>query len=322
KERSMTDSLGSGSTPTLFHCPREDLGEQDTVLVGVPHASGDGANERDQRLGPEAVRQVSAVQRRAHSYLGIDPWSVSNIADIGDVSFPSVDDNEDCVTRITEFFEKIDAAGSRPVSIGGDHSITVGIAKALGGGSLTDGKPVCLLHLDAHTNVHSKAGDATGVEDFTTSWGAYLADQGKIDPHRSMKIGLRGHPPTLDWLQPPSERGFNLVTMAEYRKHGAEKVIARARDLFEDRPVYITFDLDCLDPSVAPGVAKVEAGEKGFETHEALRLLHSVRGLNIIGGDVVGLTPTRDNPNRITALVAGVVMFEMISLIAENIAGK
>ena len=134
-----------------------------------------------------------------------------------------------------------------------------------------------------------------------------------------MQIGLRGHPRTLDWLQPSYDYGYNVVTMAEYRTRGAADVIAQAREVLAGRPVYITFDLDCLDPSVAPAVSNIEPGVTGFSMDEAVELLHAARGLNIIGGDVVCMMPTKDSPNNITAMVGAAVMFEMISMMAENL---
>ena len=266
------------------------------------------------------MRNVSAVQRRVHGVFGLDPWAAARIADIGDVALPRANDNEDCIARITEFYRDVDRAGARPVSIGGDHSITGGIVQALGGGNLTAGEPVCFLHLDAHTDVFTKVDHFLGAKKSAAHWGAYLADQGKVDPRRSMQIGLRGHPRTLDWLQPSYEYGYNVVTMAEYRRRGAPDVIAQIRDVLADRPVYITFDLDCLDPSVAPAVSNLEPGEKGFDIDEAVELVRSVRGMNIVGGDVVCMMPTKDSRNNITALVGGAVMFEMIAMMAENIS--
>jgi len=143
-----------------------------------------------------------------------------------------------------------------------------------------------------------------------------------VSPENSMQIGLRGHPRTLDWLQPSYEYGYNVVTMAEYRGRGAGDVVAQIKETLNDKPVYITFDLDCLDVTVAPGVANLEPGEGGFSMDEAVELLRSVRGMNIVGGDVVCLMPTKDHRNNITSLVAGAVMFEMISMIAENISNK
>jgi guanidinopropionase len=318
-DRSMMENLYWWGIPTLFRCPNLPAEGQDIALVGVPHSTGNGTTERDQHLGPRAVRNVSAVARRVHSAFEIDPWTAAKIADIGDVPFPRANDNEDCIERITAFYQNIAKAGARPVSIGGDHSITGGIVQALGGSALAGGQPVSFLHLDAHTDVFTKVDHFLGAQKSAAHWGAYLADQGKVDPSRSMQIGLRGHPRTLDWLQPSYEYGYNIVTMREFRARGLQDVVAQTRNILGDRPVYITFDLDCLDPSIAPGVSNIEASEKGFDIDEAIGLLRAARGLNIIGGDVVCMMPTKDSPNNITALTASAVMFEMISMIAENI---
>ena len=321
-DNSMMDNLFWWGIPTLFRCPHTaihdpQLSQADIALVGVPHSTGNGTTERDQHLGPRSVRHVSAMQRRVHGDFHLDPWSAKAIIDAGDVPFPRANDNEDCIAQITSFYQKLDQAGVRPVSIGGDHSITGGIVQALGCGQLTKGEPVCFLHLDAHTDVFTKVDHFLGAKKSAAHWGAYLADQGQVDPHHSMQIGLRGHPRTLDWLQPSYDYGYNVVTMADYRKRGAADVISQIKDVLDGRPVYITFDLDCLDATVAPAVANVEAGVCGFTIDEARELLHAVRGMNIVGGDVVCLMPTKDHPNHMTSLVAGSLMFEMLSMMAE-----
>ena len=317
-DRSMMENLYWWGIPTMFRCKNEVLNNQDIALVGVPHSTGNGTTERDQHLGPRALRNVSAVHRRAHADFKIDPWTLAKITDLGDVPFPRANDNEDCIERITDFFTEIDEAGVRPVSIGGDHSITGGIIQALGCGQLSNGQPISFLHLDAHTDVFTKVDHFLGAKKSAAHWGAYLADQGKIDPSRSMQIGLRGHPRTLDWLQPAYDYGYNIVTMKDFRRRGLTGVISQIIKVLGDRPVYITFDLDCLDPTIAPGVSNIEPGEKGFDIDEAIALLRAARGLNIVGGDVVCMMPTKDSPNNITALTAASIMFEMISMIAEN----
>lgn len=319
-QNAMMENLYWWGIPTLFRCPNEPVEGQDIALVGVPHSTGNGTTERDQHLGPRALRNVSAVGRRMHSEFQLDPWSAAKIADIGDVPFPRANDNEACIEQITAFFSRIDMAGARPFSVGGDHSITGGILQALGGGNIAGGEPVCLLHLDAHTDVFTKVDHFLGAKKSAAHWGAYLADQGKVDPSHSMQIGLRGHARTLDWLQPSYDYGYNVVTMKDFRRRGVSDVVAQAKEVIGNRPVYITFDLDCLDPTIAPGVSNIEPGEKGFDIDEAVALLHSVRGLNIIGGDIVCMMPTKDQPNQITALTAMAVMFEMISMTAETIA--
>ncbi|WP_300064586.1 arginase family protein [uncultured Roseobacter sp.] len=319
-QTAMMENLYWWGVPTLFRCPHERVEGQDIALVGVPHSTGNGTTERDQHLGPRALRNVSAVGRRMHSGFNLDPWSAAKIADIGDVPLPRANDNEACIADITAFFGTVDAAGARPFSVGGDHSITGGILQALGRGELAREEPVCLLHLDAHTDVFTKVDHFLGAKKSAAHWGAYLADQGRVDPTHSMQIGLRGHARTLDWLQPSYDFGYNVVTMKDFRRRGVSDVVAQVKEVIGNRPVYITFDLDCLDPTIAPGVSNIEPGEKGFDIDEAVALLHSVRGLNIIGGDVVCMMPTKDNPNQITALTAMAVMFEMISMAAENIA--
>jgi guanidinopropionase len=314
---SMMENLYWWGIPTLFRCPQDKLETADIALVGVPHSTGNGTTERDQHLGPRAVRNVSALQRRTHGDFKIDPWNEAKIIDAGDVPFPRANDNEHCIEQITQFYKAIDNSNTRPVSIGGDHSITGGIIQGLASGVLTKGEKICFLHLDAHTDVFTTVDHFLGAQKSAAHWGAYLPDQGMVDPKNSMQIGLRGHPRTLDWLQPSYDYGYNIVTMKEYRQRGAFDVIEQVKAVLDGRPVYITFDLDCLDPSVAPAVSNIEPGVKGFSVDEAIELMHAVRGMNIIGGDVVCLMPTKDSPNQITAMVAAAVMFEMISMMAE-----
>ena len=318
-DKSMMENLYWWGIPTLFRCPNLDPAESDIALVGVPHSTGNGTTERDQHLGPRALRNVSAIGRRVHLDFGINPWDIAKIIDAGDVPFPRANDNEHCIQQITDFFKNIDMVGAKPISIGGDHSITGGILQALGKGNLSNGKPVSLLHLDAHTDVFTKVDHFLGAKKSAAHWGAYLVDQGMVNPKTSMQIGLRGNPRTLDWLQPSYEYGYNVVTMKEFRKRGIEAIVEQAREILGDNPVYITFDLDCLDPTIAPAVANLEAGSRGFNIDEAITLIQSTRKLNVIGGDIVCMMPTKDSPNQITAYTATTIMFEMISIIAEKL---
>lgn len=317
-EERMMENLYWWGVPTMFRAPcTDDPAEADIALIGAPHSTGNGTTERDQHLGPRALRNVSAVGRRVHLDFGLDPWEAARIRDLGDVPFPEANDNEACIQRITDFFTRIDAASARPVTVGGDHSITGGVLQALGKGKLAGGLPVALLHMDAHTDVFTKVDHFLGAKKSAAHWGAYLVDQGRVDPKKSVQIGLRGNPRTLDWLQPSYDYGYNVVTMKDYRRMGLEAAIALIRDKLAGAPVYITFDLDCLDPTIAPGVSNIEPGEQGFQMDETIALLRSVRGMNIIGGDIVCMMPTKDAPNNITALSAMAVMFEMISMMAE-----
>jgi len=149
--------------------------------------------------------------------------------------------------------------------------------------------------------------------------GSYLIDDGIVDPRTSMQIGMRGNPRALDWLQPSYDLGYNLgynvVTMQEFQKRGIQDVIIETLNKLGDNPIYITFDLDSLDASVAPAVSNLEPSFTGFTMEEAKALIQSVKNKNVIGGDVVCLMPTKDSSNNITSMVAASIMFEIISVI-------
>lgn len=325
-DKMMLESLYWWDIPTLFRCPIErDPNNCDIALVGVPHSTGNGTTERDQHLGPRAVRNVSAMARRVNLPLELDPWEACAIRDVGDVPFPEGNDNEACIQRITDFYKTIDAAGARPVSIGGDHSVTGGIMQAISGAKarLTGGQKAAFLHFDAHTDAYEQVPHFLGAVKSAAHWAAYLVRDGFVDATRSVQIGMRGNPRTLDWRQPSVELGYEMITIEQYREMGEAATMALIRErIGPDTPVYITFDLDCMDASVAPGVANLEVGVEGFRVDEVLRLMRSVRGMNIIGGDVVCLMPTKDSPNQQTSHVASIVMFEILSLVADRIKSE
>ncbi len=318
-QQSVMDALYWWGIPTLFRAPfNPDPSACDIALVGVPHSTGNGTTERDQHLGPRAVRHVSANARRVHNAFALDPWSACTIHDLGDVPLPEANNNERCIEAISAFFKPIADAGTAPVAIGGDHSITGGILQAIAGADsrLTHGEKAVLLHFDAHTDAFANLDHFLGAKKSAAHWAAYLATQGNIDPHHSVQFGIRGNTRTLDWLQPSYDLGYDVITMDRYKRIGAEESIRIIRDRLGDRPVYITFDLDCLDPTVAPGVSNIEAGCDGFRMDQVMQVLHAMQGCNVIGGDVVCLMPTKDSPNNITSMVAASVLFEIVSLIA------
>ena len=319
EDKIMMETLYWWGIPTLFRCKNDpDPKNCDIALVGVPHSTGNGTTERDQHLGPRAVRNVSAGLRRVHLDMQINPWEKKIIHDLGDVPLPEANNNEQCIDDITNFYKKIAATKTPVVSIGGDHSITGGILQGLAANnlSLTNGKKISLLHIDAHTDTFSQLDHFLGAKKSAAHWGAYLVDDGIVDPTRSMQIGMRGNPRTLDWLQPSYDLGYNVVTMQEFKQKGIQEVISETLDKLGDNPIYITFDLDSLDASIAPAVSNIEPSFTGFSMEEAKALIQSVKNKNVIGGDVVCLMPTKDSPNNITSMVAASIMFEIISIIA------
>lgn len=310
--------------PTLFRCPHDpDPANCDIALVGVPHSAGNGSTERDQHLGPRAVRNVSAHNRRLHKAFGyFSPWNACRINDLGDVPLPQALDNEASVERISRFFRRLADAGARPVSIGGDHSISGAILQAIAGeqSKLTGGRPVALVHLDAHTDTYENIPHWMGARKSAAHWAAYTVRQGNVDATKSTQLGIRGNTRSATWLETSTNLGYELIEIERYRELGPDATIEIIRERVGDAPVYVSFDLDSLDQSVAPAVSNIEAGVAGFGIDEANRLLRGLRGLDIVGADVVCLMPTKDQPNNITAMVAAHVMYELLSLIADRIS--
>lgn len=324
-EQKVVDALYWWGVPTLFRAPyNADPSTCDIGLVGVPHSTGNGTTERDQHLGPRALRHVSANARRVHNAFELDPWEQCTVHDLGDVPFPEANDNEKCIERISQFYSGIEKAKTRPVSVGGDHSITGGIVQAIAGehSTLTGGEKVALLHFDAHTDAFSNLDHFLGAKKSAAHWAAYLVDNGHVDAHKSVQIGIRGNTRTLDWLQPSYDLGYEVITMDRYNEIGADASIDIILDRLGDAPIYITFDLDCLDPTVAPGVSNIEPGCEGFRINQVMKVLQALRGRNVVGGDVVCMMPTKDSPNNITAMVAAAVMFEMVALMADYSRGQ
>jgi len=308
--------------PTFFRCPwEENPAGCDIALVGVPHSSGNGSTERDQHLGPRAVRHVSGSYRRAHFKFNFVPWDACRILDLGDVPLPEAMVNDVCVQHIEAYYKRLDEACARPVSVGGDHAITGPIVKAIAGSGakLTGGRKAALLHFDSHTDSYDQLGHWLGSKRSAAHWASYLVTEGHIDASKSVQIGIRGNSYTLDWRDSSQRLGYRVITMDEFEELGMDKTIEIIRQRIGDSPIYITFDVDALDSSVAPAVSNIEAGYLGFMPWQVIRILHALRGLDIIGADIVCLMPTKDNPNNITSMHSMVLMFEMISLIADYI---
>jgi guanidinopropionase len=319
----LLEALPWWGIPSLFRSPVDpDPATCDIALVGVPHSSGNGSTERDQHLGPRAVRNVSAHNRRLHkAFDAFSPWDACRIHDLGDVPLPEAMDNEASVARISAYFRRVADAGARPVAVGGDHSVSGAILQAIAGeGSrLTQDRPVALVHLDAHTDTYENIEHWLGARKSAAHWAAYTVRQGNVDASRSVQLGIRGNIRSRDWLATSRNLGYQLIEIERYRELGPAATVDLVRRRVGDAPVYVSFDLDCLDPSVAPAVSNIEAGAAGFGIDEANAILRGLRGLDIVGADVVCLMPSKDQPNQITAMVAAHVMFELTCLIADRL---
>lgn len=283
----------------------------DVGLIGVPTDLG-VSNRAGARHGPREIRNASSLMRMFNLGMGgVNPYELCRIADLGDVRLSNRFDLEMHVAEIEAYYRKVHAAGVRPISAGGDHSITYPIFRAV-----ARDRPIGMVHIDAHTDTW---GEFFGSK-FTHGAPFRLAvDDGLLDPKRTIQIGIRGGQNTMEGIEYSQSHGMRVVFMDEFASLGVDRVIAEARKVVGDGPTYISFDVDGLDPVYAPGTGTPEIG--GITTHEAQRLLRGLRGLNLIGGDVVEVAPPFDQTGN-TALVGATMMFEIMCLVADSLAAS
>jgi guanidinopropionase len=287
--------------PTLLDFPwQPDFAGLDVALVGVPMDLG-VTNRPGARFGPRAVRAVERIGPYNHR-LRVVPRAQASVADIGDVPMRSRYSLAQSIEDIEAFYLKLAAAGVRPLSVGGDHSITYPILKALGAE-----RPVGLVHIDAHCDTMG------GYEDTKFHHGGPFRQAvlcGALDPERTVQIGIRGSGEIL-WSF-SYDSGMTVIHIEEIDRIGIPAVIEKARAAVGEGPVYVSFDVDGLDPVYAPGTGTPEAG--GLTPREAQAILAGLGGLDIIGGDVVEIAPQYD-PTSNTATVGAQLLFEILSLI-------
>ena len=315
------DFLHWWGVPTLFRCPFDpDPANSDVALVGVPHSTGNGTTERDQHLGPRAMRNVSMTYRRFHLDWQFDPWSACRINDLGDVPILNSLVNDVATEEIREFFEAVDRAGARPISIGGDHSISLAILGAIAGTRSRVGRKAAIVHFDAHYDTYDDFPSWYGARRSAGHWASLSVHEGHVDATRSVQIGIRGHDVWMDPGKTSRELGYRIVPKREFDDLGVDETVSLIRERVGDLPVYVSFDMDVLDTAIAPAVSNPEPGEEGLTMKEAIRVLQGMRGMDIIGADVVELMPTVDAPHAMTTKNAMRIMFELITLVADRLA--
>ena len=278
------------------------LADVDIGLIGVPTDLG-VTNRPGARHGPREIRNSSSLMRGFNVSLRLNPYDLCRIADLGDVRFSGRYDLEKQTAEIAEYYRAVHAAGVIPVSAGGDHSITFPIFQAIAAKG-----PIGMVHIDAHTDTW---GDLYGSK-FTHGAPFRLAvEHGLLDPRRTIQIGIRGGQNLMDGVQYSLDHGMRVVFMEEFAEMGVHAVIAEARRVVGDGPTYISFDVDGLDPSFAPGTGTPEAG--GLTPREAQAILRGLRGIDVVGGDVVEVAPQYDG-TTVTAMVGAQLLFEIFGL--------
>jgi guanidinopropionase len=288
--------------PMLLDAPAlADFGGLDVALIGVPMDLG-VTNRPGARFGPRAVRQIERIGPY-HDVHRVVPRALVKLADVGDVAFASRYSLADSHRDIEAYYDRVAAAGVAPVSVGGDHSISLPILKALG-----RSRPVGMIHIDAHCDT---GGPFEGSKFHHGGPFREAVLAGVLDPDRTIQIGIRGNAEYL-W-EFSVDSGMTVIHAHEFQALGVEATIARMRAVVGDGPTYLSFDIDSLDPAFAPGTGTPEIG--GLTSREAMALVRGAAGLNIVGGDVVEVAPQYDATTN-TAHAAAQMLFEITALVA------
>ena len=279
-----------------------DLAGVDVAVMGVPFDTAT-TNRPGARLGPRGIRNASTIMAWEKPYgMAFDPFDKLAVADIGDCMFDhgkpgSVPD------AIERYAAEIIDQGPAMLALGGDHFISYPLLKAH---AQKHGAPLSLLHFDAHSDTWADQDDR--IDHGTMFY--WAAKYGLVDPSTSVQVGLR--------TENPDTMGFNVIDAPRVHEIGNSAVIGEIRERLGDRPVYLTFDIDCLDPSYAPGTGTPVCG--GLTSHQALAILRGLAGINVVGMDVVEVAPAYD-VSEITSLVAAHIAMEMLYLYASRQVG-
>lgn len=290
----------------FFRAPHtKNLESVDIACIGIPLDST-VPNYAGTRHGPEAVRRWSHLQGPMHHVTKFIPFENCNIVEYGDVEFTGLN-HSDRVEDIYNTYVKIKEAGVIPLTIGGEHTITYPILKALAGD-----QPFALVHLDAHCDTTGSLYDDT-KEIHDANFASLATMHGLIDPAHTIQIGIRG---AASWCWEFSEdTGMRIVYAEEVQERGMKAIVAEVREIIGDMPCYLTLDVDAIDPAFMPGTGVPEAF--GLTPVEVRDLIRGLRGLNVIGADITEICPPRDS-QEISANLGAALAFEMLCLLAET----
>ncbi len=302
--------------PTLLDAPHREpdagmanITDLDLALYGVPMDLG-VTNRNGARFGPRALRAIERIGPY-NDALECAPIHELKVADIGDVPFQSRFDLAQSHVDIEAFIDNIVKAGVIPIGVGGDHSISHPILKAVGRNA-----PVGMVHIDAHCDT---SGSYEGEKFHHGGPFRNAVLDGVLDPERTIQIGIRG---SAGYIWEFSEMsGMSVVHARDINETGIPEIIRKARQVIGDRPTYFSFDIDSLDPAFAPGTGTPEVG--GLTTREAMELIRGMKGANLVGADVVEVAPAYD-PTTNTAQNGAQMLFEIVSLMpfSPSLTGK
>jgi guanidinopropionase len=298
---------------TFMRLPHVPIGQAKDIEIGIIGVPFDGGttNRPGPRHAPRQIRDMSQMIRRVNPALRICPYDLANIADLGDADVNPAD-LKDSLERIEGFYAKVVQLGIRPLSAGGDHLVSYPILKALG-----RRQPLGMVHFDAHTDLFDGYFGGFKITHGTPFRRAI--EDGVLDPKRTIQIGIRGSMYDYEDRDFAAKEGVRIIEIEEFARLGVEKTMAIARKVVGKGPIYVSFDIDALDPAYAPGTGTPEVS--GFSNREAVAMLRLLRGLHIAGADMVEVSPPFD-PSGYTAYNGANVMWELLCIMAEDVAKR
>jgi guanidinopropionase len=299
--------------PTFMRLPyvpqsHDRFGETQIGLIGVPWDSGT-TNRPGPRHGPRQLRDASTMIRAQHPTSGMRPFEAVNCADLGDVG-PNPADIIDSMARITEFYDGVTGAGIMPLTAGGDHLTTLPVLR-----SLARRSALGMIHFDSHTDLYHSYFGGTMYTHGTPFRRA--VEEGLLDPKRGVMIGLRGTMYDTEDRDFAKAEGIRLILIEEFHARGPEDVMAEAREIAGDGDTYVSYDIDFVDPTFAPGTGTPEVG--GPNSYQALQVVRGLEGVKIVGADLVEVSPPFDASGN-TAFLGASIMFELLCVMAGLVA--
>jgi agmatinase len=288
---------------TFARLPRaEDVSHVDVGVLGVPFDSG-VSYRPGARFGPSAVREASRLLQGYNQFQGVAPFQVQQVADFGDVNANPFN-VEEALSAVERRAKELTENGTKIVTIGGDHTIALPLLRAAAHAH----GPVALLHFDAHLDTW----DTYFGQPYTHGTPFLRAhEEGLLSREHLTHVGIRANLHHEHDLDRDAEIGFGIISCMDIAERGVQEIVASMKDRIGDMPVYISIDIDVLDPSHAPGTGTPESG--GLTSREMIQMLRGIGDLNIVGADVVEVSPSYDWA-QLTGLAASTLIYELISI--------
>jgi guanidinopropionase len=292
--------------PTFFRLHHTDrLLELDIGVIGVPFDGG-VTNRTGARHGPRDIRNHSSLIRKINQATGVAPFDLVRVADLGDAWLERPFELAGAHDELKAFYDAVYSAGITPLSVGGDHSISLPILRAIARSS-----PLGLVHIDAHCDTGD---DYLGSRFHHGALFRRAVEEGLIDPRRTVQIGIRGSLNTIDMWRFSYDQGMRVISIDEFHDNGWRWAAEEAQKVVGEGPAYMSFDIDSLDPAYALGTGTPEPG--GLTTLEAQRLIRHLGGLDFVGADLVEVSPPFDMSGT-TSMTAAAILFELLCVMAQ-----